>query len=153
MSDLTDLFTGIANAIRTKKNSTAVIPAKNFPNEIANISTVECKMETGMKSSSASSFTLTFNSKIIAIFFVLGTTINSTDWREATYYVNPDVDFFSKRNVEFDVNGLSSTPTSYVRDSTYYSRATKVDDYSVTIKGTVGTSPTWKLNYIALLEP
>ena len=37
MSALTDLFTSIANAIRTKTGSTASITASNFPTEIGNI--------------------------------------------------------------------------------------------------------------------
>lgn len=37
MSALTDLFTAIANAIRTKTGSSAQIVASNFPTEIANI--------------------------------------------------------------------------------------------------------------------
>jgi hypothetical protein len=158
MSELTDLFTGIANSIRTKNKSTAVIPAKNFPSEIANISTDECRMEAGTKSIanslSVATFNLTFSSKIIAIFFTIGTTTNSsTSWRSPTYYVNPETNFFKKRNVAFDVNGLSSTPINYIKDSKYYSQATKVDDYSVTIKGTVGTASGWDLNYVAILEP
>jgi hypothetical protein len=36
---LTDLFTGIADAIRIKNNSTEPIIADNFPNEINNLRT------------------------------------------------------------------------------------------------------------------
>ena len=36
---LTQLFTNIANAIRTKKNKTGTIAATNFPSEILTIST------------------------------------------------------------------------------------------------------------------
>lgn len=36
---LTELFTNIANAIRTKKNVTYTIIASDFPNEIATITT------------------------------------------------------------------------------------------------------------------
>jgi hypothetical protein len=40
MSNLTSLFTDIANTIRTKKGTTAEIVAENFPQEIASITTV-----------------------------------------------------------------------------------------------------------------
>lgn len=38
MTTLTDLFTDVADAIRTKKGSSEQIPAENFPNEILSIS-------------------------------------------------------------------------------------------------------------------
>jgi len=37
MSQLTDLFTDIANAIRSKKGTSAAIPAQNFASEISNL--------------------------------------------------------------------------------------------------------------------
>lgn len=39
MSQLTDLFTGIANSIRTKKGTSESIPAQNFASEITNLPT------------------------------------------------------------------------------------------------------------------
>ena len=153
MSDLTNLFTSIANAIRAKNGSTAAIAAKNFPTAISNINTKNYKLEAGSKTASSGSFTLTFSSKIIAVFYVLGTTINSsTTWRPPTYYIEPSSDFFEGVADKFDVNGLLTTPSAYVRDSTYQSYSQRVSDKSVTIKGTQGTVTSWALTYIAILE-
>ena len=42
--NLTELFTSIANAIRTKKGTTELINATDFPNEIANLKTNNAKI-------------------------------------------------------------------------------------------------------------
>lgn len=94
-------------------------------------------------STSGTSVTLTFDSKIIAIFYYYG-------HGESSYYVNPNVSFFDGYTSIFDSTYPASAPKGYYSSGTYSISATKVSDYSVTLKYSSSASRTW--NYTAILE-
>ena len=61
MSQLTDLFSNIANAIRSKSGDTAQIPAANFASAIAELPTASYVTQTITATSSTSAFVAALN--------------------------------------------------------------------------------------------
>lgn len=61
MSTLTDFLTGIANAIRAKKGTSAAIPAQNFADEITGLN-VSVSVQLILKNNTNSTISLAFKS-------------------------------------------------------------------------------------------
>lgn len=123
--------------------------------------TPEYKIEQGSQtaaSSSTSTITLTFTENIIVLFCNVGSWINgtvddATYGTNSIYYVNPNLEFFKKWNVQFQTKGVPAAPTCYGNESSYGTNATWVTDKSVQIRDGGGTSSKRIFQYIAILEP
>lgn len=105
MSTLTDLFTSIANAIRTKKGTSETIQASNFPTEITNLPTGEDINDYIQSSLTSGSYSL---SRSIKKLPSLAVTSSVTSLANAFYYCTKITEINFGSSDTSNVTSLSS---------------------------------------------
>lgn len=110
----------------------------------------KCKAVHEALTPTSGTISLTFDTKIIAIFWRAG--FNSNPWYYGFgYFINADNQFFDECRDIITTSPPSEQPKSYYKDSSYTSYATKIDDYSVNIS-IRSVSYGMSLEYTAILE-
>lgn len=106
------------------------------------------KNGTASMASGSSGTTITFDSKVIAIFYRFQHT--TSDYYGIGYYVNPSSEFFDGYDNLFDNTYPNSVPTSIFGYGQIRYYASKVSDYAV--KFSSSNSQVATLHYVAILE-